>query len=517
MERLMSPTFRWRRLGALVLVLWLVVLGWHARREYFRPVALRLEAGARLLEPGSHFYLARMGGHAIGVATSRLDTVPGGFRFTDQLMVDIPAMDAMHRAVVLTSVELTPALALREFAFQLDSEVGRFEVRGRARGDSLLVLEVGAGGEVERSEVTLRDDVVLPAALPLRLAAAGLLRVGAEHQLRLFDPSTLSEREVTLRVSAYDTLVVPDTAAFDPARGEWLVGAYDTIPVWQVEEQHGSVRMLSWLDADGRLVRAESPLGFTLERTAYELARAEWDRARRDPTLASGYGAIIEGTAIASNAVPGQMAEVDQLMVRLLGVELEGFDLAGGRQTLRGDTLEVVRERLAAGAPGYRLPYRGGGEAARELEATPLIQAADPRIVRVAREIAGGETDPAIVARKLNDWVYGALKKEITLSMPSALQVLEAGRGDCNEHTVLYIALARALGLPARTAVGVVHLEGRFYYHAWPEVWLDEWVAVDPTFGQAPADASHLRFLVGGLSRQVELIRLIGRLRLEVI
>ena len=98
-----------------------------------------------------------------------------------------------------------------------------------------------------------------------------------------------------------------------------------------------------------------------------------------------------------------------------------------------------------------------------------------------------------------------------------ARQVLEAKQGDCNEHTVLYVALARAVGLPARTAVGLVYLRGHFYYHAWPEVWLGEWVAVDPTLGQYPADASHLRFILGGLARQVELIRLIGRLQLEVI
>jgi hypothetical protein len=497
------------------LVIWVVVLGAHARREYFRPAALRIEAGARLLEPGSHFYLARMGGHAIGVASSRLDTISGGFRFSDHLMVDIPAQGAFQRAVVETRVELTPALELRSFSFQLDSEVGRFEARGWARGDTLLELEVGAGGEVERSEIRLRDGAVLPAILPLRMAVAGLLREGAEHRIHLFDPSTLSERPVDLRVLASEIQVVPDTAAFDPVRGEWVVGAYDTLPAWRIEEVYGTVRMLSWLDEDGRLIRAESPLGFTLERTAYELARAEWERARRDPALARGYGAIIEGTAIASNARLERGEELDQLMVRLLGVDLEGFDLAGGRQTLRGDTLRVVRERWPDGVAGYRLPYRGGGEVALELAATPLIQVNDPRIVRVAREIAGTEDDPAIVARKLSDWVYGALRKEVTLSMPSAVQVLEAGRGDCNEHTILYLALARALGLPARTAVGVVHLEGRFYYHAWPEVWIDSWVAVDPTFGQAPADASHLRFLVGGMDRQVELIRLIGQLRRE--
>jgi hypothetical protein len=40
---------------------------------------------------------------------------------------------------------------------------------------------------------------------------------------------------------------------------------------------------------------------------------------------------------------------------------------------------------------------------------------------------------------------------------------------------------------------------------------------VDPTFGQAPADAAHIRFVVGGLAQQVEIVRLIGRLEIEVL
>ena len=121
------------------------------------------------------------------------------------------------------------------------------------------------------------------------------------------------------------------------------------------------------------------------------------------------------------------------------------------------------------------------------------------------------------ITRKINDWVYENLDKRITVSVTSALQVLESRRGDCNEHTVLYVALARAAGIPARTAAGLVYVDGQFYYHAWPEVYLNGWVAVDPTFGQFPADAAHLRFTIGGLASQVELIRLIGRLELEVV
>jgi hypothetical protein len=62
-----------------------------------------------------------------------------------------------------------------------------------------------------------------------------------------------------------------------------------------------------------------------------------------------------------------------------------------------------------------------------------------------------------------------------------------------------------------------VSLDGAFYYHAWPEVYLNGWVAVDPTFGQFPADAAHVRLTIGGLARQLELLRLVGRLRVEIL
>jgi transglutaminase-like putative cysteine protease len=129
----------------------------------------------------------------------------------------------------------------------------------------------------------------------------------------------------------------------------------------------------------------------------------------------------------------------------------------------------------------------------------------------------GLERDPRAIAEKLNTWVHDSLKKEVVFSIPNALEILRTKRGDCNEHTQLYVALARAIGLPARVATGLAYLRGKFYYHAWPEVWLNDWVAVDPTFGQFPADAAHLRFAVGGLAQQADLIRLIGNLKIDVL
>lgn len=514
MQRILSR----RVIGVAIIIFWAGVVGWHVRREYFKPRAMRLEAGARTLAPGSYFYVVRMQDRAIGFARTHFDTLANGFLFEDNIVIDVPALDTVQRAIVQTRIELGKALQLENFTFSLTSEIGRFLVKGVMRPDSQLDLELSAGGKTQRSTYPASKALMLDAAVPLRLAAGSELAVGRSYSSRVFDPSTLSDREVELRVSARETLIVPDSAAWDPSRRRFVATAYDTIPVWRIEQQFGGITVSNWVDEDGHLVKAESPLGFTLERTAYELADQEWKQWSGDRRAAAGYGAIIEQTAIASNVDLSAIAGADQLRLRLKGVELEGFDLSGGRQSLRGDTLTVARERESALRAGYTLPYAGSADdIVSELSATPLIQSNDPLIIRTARRITRGARDPADAARKLNDWVYGELRKDITLSVPSALQVLEAKQGDCNEHTVLYVALARAIGLPARTAVGLVNVRNRFYYHAWPEVYLGAWVAVDPTLGQYPADASHIRFLIGGLARQVELIRLIGRLEVEVI
>ncbi len=72
-------------------------------------------------------------------------------------------------------------------------------------------------------------------------------------------------------------------------------------------------------------------------------------------------------------------------------------------------------------------------------------------------------------------------------------QTLAAGHGDCTEMVGLYLASATATGLKARSVGGGLWADGRLRPHAWVEVDVGgRWVAVDPTLGQAPADAARL-------------------------
>jgi transglutaminase-like putative cysteine protease len=305
----------------------------------------------------------------------------------------------------------------------------------------------------------------------------------------------------------------------DAETGRWSSAHIDSIPAWKIAEIFGGIQVESWVDEDGRILEASSPLGFSMRKTEYELARQSQEDARlvdADPIDDD----IIFSTAVQSNIDLSNAEQFGELRFRLTGVDLTGFQLDGGRQELRGDTLIIRREAGDQLRTDYRLPY-AFMDLRESLEPEPLIQSDDERIIRRAREITAARSswsqDPSRVAQELTRSVYGMLEKRITFSVPNAVQVLETLQGDCNEHTVLYVALARALGLPARTAIGLVYVNGAFFYHAWPEVWLDEWVAVDPTFGQFPADASHIRFVIGGLAQQVEIVRLIGNLDIEVI
>ncbi len=505
-----------RILAGIVITGWLASMGVLARREFWRPRGETIADAGQVVPPGSAFYTLTMGGQQIGYASSTIDTTTEDLRFQDVMVVEVPAMKTLHRTDVRTDAVLTRSLRLKTFTAKLQGEAGTFSARGEVHGDTLLTAELESEGNTQHLRIPLKQAIVLPALLPMRVALGGRLRVGATYSLDIFDPMVLQERRVNVTVAAESTLVVPDSADSDAQATHWFPVRWDTVHAWRLEQHAGGLKLETWIDDLGRVVSASSPVGFRMERTAFEIAYENFRKRDTAAQLAAGLGNdIIQQTAVAANVrLDGTTT---RLRAVLEGVDLAGFDLDGDRQKLSADTVSIEVES----GDQLKARYRIGGQRLagydQYLDPEPLIQSTDPRIAAQARRIVGRVTDPRQAVALLNAWVYQELEKKITVSVPSAVQVLETRRGDCNEHTVLFVALARALGIPARTAAGLVHLNGHFYYHAWPEVYLRGWVAVDPTFGQVPADAAHIRFTIGGLARQMELIRLIGRLSINVV
>ncbi|HKQ74285.1 MAG TPA: transglutaminase domain-containing protein [Blastocatellia bacterium] len=127
------------------------------------------------------------------------------------------------------------------------------------------------------------------------------------------------------------------------------------------------------------------------------------------------------------------------------------------------------------------------------LNPTARINSKDPRVVALAKQIAGEDKDGRVVARKIGEWTYRNLKWKKVES--DTVETLASRAADCLEHSELYVALARSLGLPARVVTGAALSGGSFGAHAWVEIYLGKWVELDPTWGlMNHVDATHLRF-----------------------
>ncbi len=505
--------------GLAILAAWILSLGWLIKRTYFRSTGQRLAEAALAVPPGAVFYRITVGAQQIGFASTTIDTLQDTIRVEDVLVVDVPALGKVHRTTARSQAFLNRALRLRQMSALVDGDDSRFTAHGEMVGDSSLRLILSTGEDSQLTWARFTRPVVLPSLLPLRLAFGGELKTGRTSALRVFDPALLAERDVAVTIAAESTLVVPDSADYDSTAMAWVAVHFDTVRAFRLDQRSEGLAASMWVDAQGHIVRATSATGVTLDRTAFELAYENFrrrDTARVARSSAQPEpGGIVPISAIAAG-VRNRPGAAAALRVRLTGDAVNGMDLASERQRLTGDTLTVQIDRPAALMAGYRLPASDTALAAY-LRPEPLLQSTNPRIEAQARLLRGRGRDPTTTATALVHWVATTVRDEAGALLPSALAVFEGRRGDCTEHTTLFIALARAAGLPARPVAGLLLVDGRLYYHDWAEVYLRGWVAVDPTLDQLPADAGHLRLVIGGLARQMELTRLIGKLRLEVL
>ena len=124
------------------------------------------------------------------------------------------------------------------------------------------------------------------------------------------------------------------------------------------------------------------------------------------------------------------------------------------------------------------------------------------------------------VIRRILSWFEKNIEQRPVASLPAALETLRTRSGDCNEHAFLFAGLLRAIGVEANVITGIAYVSRlkRFGYHAWNEVKIGkEWVVVDPTWQQFPADVTHIALAKGGLQAQSTLWSLMGRLSVTVI
>lgn len=408
----------------------------------------------------------------------------------------LPIMGRLQSVVVDGAAVFDAAHRLSSVVCMVHSATQSVTVSGH-RGDEGLVIEVAAGETATPQRIVVPQEVQWPAFVLTPWRLAGL--APGQHWIEPgLDPVTMSRGDLQVEALRYEEM--PWEGRLEQA----LV----------VRMTYQGLETLSWVLADGHLLREENSLGFLLVREPPEQARV----IRR---ASSGVERdLLEIVAVPSNVLFHEPARVRRLQVVVSGLPMDRFQVVSPRQRRtprrRGVLLDIEQEAVATGSGAARRPVDDPAMSPW-LAPEPLIESDDAGIREVARACVGEEADAWQATQRLVRWVYEQVRKVPSIGVPSSAEVLRSRQGDCNEHTALFVAMARSLGIPTKICAGLVYHRGAFYYHAWPRVFVGRWVDVDPTLGQTVADATHIQLVEGGLDRQATIVQAIGRLRLAVV
>jgi transglutaminase-like putative cysteine protease len=500
-----------RALSFGVLVAWIVTMALVLTRAYVQARSMNLATDLARYGTAAEWRGVYYRGEKIGFSVSQTTPKGDGFEVEEDARLQMSLLGATTPATVKTTATLDRDFAVTAFEFSLDPGTGPVQVGGRLSGKHVtLTIKTASGTQTEERD--LQDRPVLSLNLPRRLAANGL-KPGTREQVTVFDPATLSNQPATVEIGKRELVKLESPLPVRVGSRQFNRMTATSIPAFRVEMTFAGIKTTSWVTDTGDVVREESQMGFVSQREPADVAQR----------LAVGRAVqtdLLEAAAVAPGNTTKRRIDdprnVQVLRLRVEGVDLSNPELRGAGQSVDGDVVEVRDARTLTAAPG-------DPDAGRYLTPEPLIESDDPAIHAEAQAAVLNVKDPRSVAERLTRRVNAMLDKKPTVGLPSAREVLRTKVGDCNEHTALYVAMARSIGLPARIAVGVVYAYGAFYYHAWPEVYIEEgrghgvWLPVDPTFNQFPADATHVRLARGGLDKQAAILPLIGHLKMTIV
>jgi len=427
-------------------------------------------------------------GRKIGFSRSILEKTADGYHLTETLNLGLTTMGMVQNLSATIDGRLRPDHTLAAIDVQIHSGRFRFTAQG-AVSDHTLIIHTESAGNRDAIRIPLKEPLYLFAGIIEALGARDA-QPGEKRTYSIFDPLTLGRAPLETHIREWEPLDL--NGRMHKAQ--------------KIVLRFKGVTQTAWIGEDGDILKESGMLGISMERTTRD------DALFGIPAASSQDLAAV--ASIRSNLTIEHPAHLEMLTVKLDGGNFDPAHLNGGRQTYRDGLLTVRKESIPA-------PTRRAEDfpdpVGEFLDPAPLIQSDHPTVRALAQEITAGSGSRLSKVVKLIAWIDRHIEKRPVLALPDALSTLEHRMGDCNEHAVLLAALARAAQIPAKLEAGVVYLDGRFYYHAWNSLFLGQWISADAALGQFPADVTHLRFSSGSDHLPLDLIGLIGQIRIQII
>ena len=374
----------------------------------------------------------------------------------------------------ITRVEYTGSDLMPRHFLSTSNESGLKQVEGRIV-DGVAYIKTTLNGETTESEVPVPPDTISEHVGVESLFRQGL-KIGEKRNFHIFSFDLLKPVKTEIEVEGQDTLTYQSEEK-------------QVYILRQTLDMMNGITAKVWLDTDGVNYKTEVPMmGLSMVTTKTDKEIALGDTEEVD--------VVLKTRILPSGKHPTLKAKNFKAEVKLPAGNIADAIMSNAQQQLivtseKAGRLSIQVPTVAA-EDCPTLPIQD--VESEFLGASAYIQTDAPAIRAKTEEILDGEVNSWRAAEKLCEWVHTAITdKKMSGGFGSSLTVLETLSGDCTEHTVLFIALARAAGIPARICSGITFAKDAFYYHFWPEVYVGSWIQMDPTFGQTIADANHIQ------------------------
>lgn len=476
---------------ALIFIAWIITLFFALKMPLQREktVDFSLPSDEEVLELDVSGYGIYVGQEKIGYSISKQEKMENGVRISEKSFMNISAYGKSQEVTTYTVSEADQDYRLRTFYSELASGPHAVRTNGVINEDSIY-LTIETSGEKRSLTLDIGERPFVPASVE-RVAEELIKKEDTVYYYSIFEPTSEKIVNIDIRMAGEETI-------------EMDGNAYDTYLV--MVEMLGLESMLYFDKDGGQLIMQSSPMGITIKREPLENI-ADFGEGTGRLKIYETYAIFPEGRIKNPRKVKYLVAHID-------GIAADYHFPVDDRQTMSDGRVTIT---VVDANEGFNSSMIDTTAFEEELSATPFMPCDDENIIAAAREIVGGGTVTRDEMNAIVDWVYENIRKSPTFSVPYAKEVLKNRVGDCNEHAVLFAALGRAIGVPTKVVVGIVYVDGAFYYHAWNEYYWGRWVACDPTFGQYLADATHIKLEEGTMLDFIKVIKLVGQLNIEVI
>lgn len=434
----------------------------------------------------------------IGYSHFRIEPAGENFKILSDSRWRVRLMNETNEVRTEEQVVVRPDLTLVSFEYNERKDDDVLRMIGHVENERLQVT-TSVGGQTRKVELPLPGPVHPTTSLSLIPALKGL-KDGKQYTVTVFSP----------KAHAFATLnqLVTRVHGEPGPNGE----------AWRVKTFTDKDGNPSWLNETGLTVLEQSFNGGLITMLESESAAKEF-AAGESPAKDFASYSLIRVSKPIKDAENTQYLKV--AMKGLNGAQLpedHRQSVTKPENSEKNDEVTIVVRRENADNLRHSGEKPDRESLEQWLRSTAFIESDDELIVETARLVtSGSKSDPERI-RKLSSWIAKNVEDKPRDSY-SARSVLKSRVGECEAHTKLYTAMARALNIPTRMVRGLVYVkDAGFQYHAWAESYIDGWIAVDPTMDQVPADATHIKISAGtSRGNPASVARMVGKVEIEVL